>query len=445
MIAAAACALAAAPAAAYVLRPATAGVTVKISTHPATAAASATAKFAWKTTGTRVKTTCRIDAGAYASCSRSHSYSKVANGMHTFTVRAKSGSTTRSATYRWRVDTIAPTAPAVSGGTGAWTAAAVAIAATGATDTGGSGVASYQHRSSANGGTTWSTAAAGATVNVSANGTTWVQFRALDKAGNASAWAPATADPAAEAMVDTLPPSLPVLTGGSSGWQTAAQVVVQPTGMPTDAGSGFAGYEYRTSADAGATWSVATSGSSATITTEGTTLVEFRSLDSLGNASAWMGTNGQVQIDRTAPTAPIVAGGSSSWLPGPSVSVNASGATDQGAGVTGYEFETSTNGGTTWSAATAGPTAVISTQGTTLVRFARGRRCRAHIALDADDGQARPHRPVGTHRLGRLLDVGERSLGHRHRERVDRHRRLRASPAISSAPRPTAAPPGALR
>ena len=370
MIAAAACALAAGPAAAYVLRPATAGVTVKISTHPATAAASATAKFAWKTTGTKVKTTCKVDAGAYTSCSRSHSYSKLGNGMHTFTVRAKGGATTRSATYRWRVDTVAPTAPAVSGGTGTWTTAAVAIAATGSTDTGGSGIASYQHRSSADGGTTWTTAAAGTSVNVSANGTTWVQFRALDKAGNASAWAPASADPAAEAMVDTLPPSPPVLTGGSGTWQDVAQIVVQTTGTPTDAGSGFAGYEFRTSTDGGTTWSAPTPGSSDAISTEGTTLVEFRSLDSLGNASAWTGTNGQVQIDRTPPTAPIVAGGSSSWLPGPSVSVNAGGATDQGAGVTGYEFETSTNGGTTWTAATAGPTAVISTQGTTLVRFA---------------------------------------------------------------------------
>src|SRR6478672_12256782 len=123
VIAAAACAIAAAPAAAYVLRPATAGVTVKISTHPATAAASATAKFAWKTTGAGVKTSCKVDAGAYASCSRSHSYARLANGMHTFTVRAKGGATTRSATYKWRVDTVAPTAPAVSGGTGVWTAA----------------------------------------------------------------------------------------------------------------------------------------------------------------------------------------------------------------------------------------------------------------------------------------------------------------------------------
>lgn len=370
VIAAAACALAAAPAAAYVLHPATgAAVTVKISAHPPAAASGTTAKFTWKTTGSGVKATCRLDSGAYASCSRSHSYSKLKDGAHSFTVRAR-GATTRSATCRWRVDTVAPTAPSVSGGTGLWTTAAVTIAAAGSADGGGSGVASYQHRSSANGGATWGAAATGASAKVTADGTTWVQFRALDKAGNASPWAPASADPTAGAMVDTVPPSPPVLTGGSGTWQNVASVTVQPTGTPTDAGSGFAGYEYRTSTDGGSTWSAPTAGTAATISAEGSTLVEFDSLDGLGNASAWIGTNGQVAIDRTPPTAPALTGGSASWQAGPTVTVSAGGSTDQGSGVTGYEYETSTNGGSTWSAATPGPSAAVATQGTTLVRFA---------------------------------------------------------------------------
>ena len=372
VIAAAACALAAAPAAAYVLHPATsAPVTVKISTHPPAASAGTTAKFAWKTTGTGVKATCRLDSGAYASCSRSRSYTKLKDGAHTFSVRAKGGATTRSATYKWRVDTVAPTPPLVSGGTGLWTAAAVTIAAAGSTDTGGSGIASYQHRSSVNAGSSWSAAAAGASANVTANGTTWVQFRALDKAGNASPWAPASADPAAEAMVDTLPPSLPVLTGGTGTWQNVASVMVQPTGTPADAGSGFAGYEYRTSADGGATWSATTAGAAATIAAEGSTLVEFRSLDGARQRLCLDGPNGQVEIDRTPPTAPaahrrvgVVAGRAHGHRRRPA------GSADAGSGVTGYEYETSTNGGSTWSVATPGPSAAVSTQGTTLVRFA---------------------------------------------------------------------------
>ena len=274
--------------------------------------------------------------------------------MHTFTVRVTRGATHRTTAYKWRVDTVAPTAPTVTGGSSSWTAAAVTLAAAGSTDTGGSGVASYQHRSSANGGASWSAAVAGATAKITANGTTWVQFRALDKAGNASAWAPATAAPAATAAIDTVPPTLPVLTGGSATWQNVASVTVQPTGTPTDAGSGFAGYEHRTSTDGGATWSAATAGAAATISAEGPTLVQFRSVDAVGNASAWTGTNGQVAIDRTPPTAPALTGGSASWQAGPTVTVSAGGSTDQGSGVTGYEYETSTNGGSTWSSATAG-------------------------------------------------------------------------------------------
>ena len=368
-IAAAACALLASPAGAYVLRPFAATATsVKITTRPAAAVANTTAKFAWKATGSRIKVSCRLDSGTYASCSKSHSYSRLAQGIHTFTVRVSGGST-RSASYRWRVDTTAPTAPAVSGGTGTWSASAVTITATAATDTGGSGIASYEHRSSTNGGASFGAVAAGASLKVTADGTTFVQFRALDKAGNASAWAPASPDPTATAMVDTTGPSIPVLSGGSASWMNAASGTVQPTGTPTDAGSGFAGYEYRTSTDGGTTWSQPTSGAAATITAEGTTLVEFASLDALANASAWTAP-AQVRLDRTAPTAPTVSGGSASWQAGPAVTVTPSGSTDAASGVAGYEYETSTNGGSTWSAATPAASAVVSTQGSTLVRFA---------------------------------------------------------------------------
>jgi hypothetical protein len=370
-IAAAACALAAAPAAAYVLQQATdTALTVNLSSHPPTAARSTTAKFAWKTTGAPTAVACRLDLGAYKPCARSHSYTKLKQGVHTFTVRVTRGATRKTAVSKWRVDTVAPTPPAVSGGSSAWTAAPVTLAAAGSTDKGGSGVASYQHRSSANGGASWSAAAAGASAKITANGTTWVQFRALDKAGNASAWAPASADPAATAAIDTVAPTLPALTGGSPAWQNVTSVTVQPTGTPTDTESGFAGYAYRTSTDNGATWSAATPGAAVTISAEGATLVQFRSVDAVGNASAWTGTNGAVNIDRSAPTAPTLSGGSSSWLAGPAVTVSAGGSTDTWSGVAGYEYETSTNGGTTWSAATAGTSAVVSSQGTTLVRFA---------------------------------------------------------------------------
>jgi hypothetical protein len=369
-IAAAACALVAAPAAAYVLQHSTAAVAVKLSAHPPAAARSTTAKFAWTTAGKPTAVACKLDSGAYRACARSHSYTKLKQGAHAFTVRVTRGATHKTTAYKWRVDTVAPTAPTVTGGSSSWTAAAVTVAATGSTDTGGSGVASYQHRSSVNGGASWSTAASGASAKITANGTTWVQFRALDKAGNTSAWAPAGAAPAATAAIDTVAPTLPAPTGGSSSWQNAASVTVQPTGTPTDTESGFAGYEHRASTDAGVTWTAVTAGAAVTISAEGATLLQFRSVDAVGNVSSWTGVNGTVDIDRSPPTAPTDTGGSPSWQAGPVVTVTASASADAWSGVTGYKYETSTNGGSTWSAPTTGVTAPVSTQGTTLVQFA---------------------------------------------------------------------------
>ncbi len=51
------------------------------------------------------------------------------------------------------------------------------------------------------------------------------------------------------------------------------------------------------------------------------------------------------------------------------VTVTASGSTDSAPGFAGYKYETSTDGGTTWSALRNGPTATVKTVGTTVVRF----------------------------------------------------------------------------
>src|SRR5437660_338669 len=66
-IAAAACRLVASPAAAYVLQP-HAAVAVTITALPAAATAATAAKLRWKTTWSGAKTTCKLDAGAYAAC-----------------------------------------------------------------------------------------------------------------------------------------------------------------------------------------------------------------------------------------------------------------------------------------------------------------------------------------------------------------------------------------
>jgi hypothetical protein len=66
---------------------------------------------------------CQLDGGAYAACTSPTSYTSLAQGSHTFNVRAANGSSTGPATsYTWTVDTVAPTqSVALAGGaTGAY-------------------------------------------------------------------------------------------------------------------------------------------------------------------------------------------------------------------------------------------------------------------------------------------------------------------------------------
>jgi hypothetical protein len=265
-----------------------------------------------------------------------------------------------------RIDRAAPTAPTVAGGSLAWQSiASVDLTASGSTDT-GSGVTGYQHRTSTNGGGSWSAAADGATVTVSAQGETLVQFRSADAAGHHSAWTPGAATADSTVRLDRTAPTAPTVTGGNAAWQSAATVTVSADGATDAGGSGPATYQYRTSPDGGTSWSAPAAGSSTGVTAEGETLVELRAVDGAGNASAWV--QATVRIDRTLPTAPTVSGGSTSWQNVASVTVTGAGATDGGSGFAGYEYRTSPDG-TTWSAATAGASVTISAEGQRYVQI----------------------------------------------------------------------------
>ena len=89
------------------------------------------------------------------------------------------------------------------------------------------------------------------------------------------------------------------------------------------------------------------------VAAEGTTQVQFRSVDGAGNASAWTPVaptaGSTVKLDLTSPTNPTVSGGSALWQSVASVTVSAAGSSDTASGVAGYEYEQSTNGGATWS------------------------------------------------------------------------------------------------
>jgi hypothetical protein len=60
---------------------------------------------------------CRLDAAPRAPCSSGVSYARLADGSHTFTVRAidLAGNPGAEASYTWTIDTVPPAAPAITG------------------------------------------------------------------------------------------------------------------------------------------------------------------------------------------------------------------------------------------------------------------------------------------------------------------------------------------
>ncbi len=362
----AACVFGAASASAAALLPhSTPALSVKITKRPLAYSRSASPTFAWKKVSA-TKTMCKLDARPFAKCGTQIVYKKLLAGKHSFWVRVYRGTKTKTLLVRWVIDVKPPTAPVVTGGSATWVRTPVVIHATGSTDTGGSGVASYQYRESTNGGLSWAPIVTGTSATVTKSGSTWVQFRGVDRAGNVSPWSPVAPDAASSVLLDNTAPTLPILSGGGAAWVQSGQVDVTATGA-VDVISNPVTYEYRTSTDNGTTWILWTPGTDAAVTAEGKTLVQFHAVDALGNVTTPVQT--PVWIDRTAPTDPAVTGGSAGWQNAASVKLTASGAADSGSGIAGYRYETSSDGGGSWSAPTTAASATITAEGQTLVRF----------------------------------------------------------------------------
>lgn len=167
-------------------------------------------------------------------------------------------------------------------------------------------------------------------------------------------------------VTDLRPPSVPAVAGVPTGWSRGA--VLTAADSVDTGGSGLRGHQWRTHG-ASTAWSPAQAGGTVRLLTSGTRWVEFRGVDRAGNVSAWSAQAAggvEVRIDTAAPTlAP--SGGSEAWTSGPVTVV--SGASDPVSGVASVEYETSTDGGASWSAPVPGGSVVVSADGSTLVRF----------------------------------------------------------------------------
>ncbi len=126
---------------------------------------------------------CRLDAGAWGVCSSPKSYTDLADGQHTFEVRAVSPPANPDATpaaHTWTIDTIAPTTTITAAPSNRADNPDATFAFTG-DDGNGSGVASYECRLD---GGAWAACVSPQSYTGLADGEHTFEVRATDNAGN---------------------------------------------------------------------------------------------------------------------------------------------------------------------------------------------------------------------------------------------------------------------
>ncbi len=178
-----------------------------IDAGPAGAVSSAGATLSFSADESGVTYECRLDGGAWASCTSSHVLSGLAQGAHTFDVRATdaAGNVDASpATRTWTVDTLDPDTFIGGGPTGT-------VSSTGATFTLTSDETGVNYECRLDAATAWSACSPSYVLSSLAQGAHTLRARAVDAAGNVDA-SPATRT----WTVDTQGPTIVNLTGPAS-------------------------------------------------------------------------------------------------------------------------------------------------------------------------------------------------------------------------------------
>src|SRR5258706_8683868 len=249
-------------------------------------------------------------------------------GTINYKVTAATSGMTDNGTIDFQYDPTNPTANLSKSGTAGsngWYVSNVTVSVLGTDATSGLALTLV----SANGGP-WQ-----ATLNLS-DGTYSVQGRTADNAGNQ------TTTSAQTIKVDKIAPTQTIaITSGTPGGSGYYVSNVTLTASASDGTSGVALTEYRVD---GGTW---TTGASATISTNGTHVADFRTTDNAGLIS--LVASQTVKVDKTPPAItfiPTGIAGSNGWYT--STLGLALSATDTTSGVSTHEY--SLDGGTTWTA-----------------------------------------------------------------------------------------------
>jgi hypothetical protein len=158
---------------------------VVITGAPAAVSPADSPTFAWRRLDGASAPRCSLDGRRFEPCHTLWRYTDLAEGVHRFRVRVSRGGGIDTAWHIWRIDSVRPMRPSVTGGSREWHNRAVTVTAR-AADT-GSRVAYHVRRLSRDGGATWSRPIRGAVATIWVEGRTLVRFRAVDAAGNRSA------------------------------------------------------------------------------------------------------------------------------------------------------------------------------------------------------------------------------------------------------------------
>ena len=328
--------------------------------HPAGVSNLGWLRLHWTPNFKPVRAVCTLDEHRLP-CGHELIQSDLTTGMHIIQVMAwRTDGAVAVARTHWWTDLVPPSVPKITGTPAGWVQDPPVLLIAHSTD-GQSPIVHYEYRFNANS-SGWQYVA-GINANwdrVADFGTTTVEWRAQDRAGNYSAWtAPQVV------RIDSIAPTVTAEPPPPGLWHNGP-VTVSATG--TDLGSGVAGFLYETTNGNGI-WSAPEPGDSVTITADGTTGVRFAAYDAVGNVSAWQNDGPAVTgawIDTTPPTL-TTPYGAGRWTKFTSGVITY--ASDAGSGVASVEFETSTDGGETWSDPQPGHEAWISQEGVTEVRF----------------------------------------------------------------------------
>ena len=299
----------------------TAAPDTTITSHPAAPTNATGASFAFSSEA-GASFACSLDGAAYSACSSPNAYTGLADGSHTFSVRATdaAGNTDGSpASFSWLVDTIAPTSSIRCNGggcTGVFTTNVdVTLSATDA----GSGIAKILY--TLDGSDPSPVHGAVYLGDFALTATTTVRFRAYDAAGNEEAIASSTI------TIDTTPPET-TITSNPLALTNA-----------TDANFAFtseAGASFACALDAGA-YTACSSPAGYTGLSDGSHTFSVRATDTAGNTDpspasfTWT-------VDTVAPD--------SNFDATPATLTNATGATFAFSSEAGATFTCSLDGGT---------------------------------------------------------------------------------------------------